>query len=67
MATENITLNTNQTKVLKDIVASGKVDFTTGIDKRSVNALAKRGLVKITETKKNTFVAPTAKGKKYLN
>jgi hypothetical protein len=66
MATETITLSANQAKVLKEVVAAGKIDLST-IDKRAVNALETRGLVKTTETRKGMIVAPTAKGKKALN
>jgi DNA-binding MarR family transcriptional regulator len=66
MATETITLSANQAKVLKEVVAGGKIDLTS-VDKRAVKALETRGLVKTTENKKGIFVAPTAKGKKALN
>lgn len=66
MATETITLSANQAKVLKEVVAAGKIDLSS-VDKRAVNALETRGLVKTSESKKGTFVAPTAKGKKALN
>lgn len=69
MATENINLNTNQTKALKQIIASGKVTVGSGydVDGRTARALAVRGLVKVTENKKGVFATPTAKGKKTLN
>jgi predicted transcriptional regulator len=60
-------INTKQKSTLKTIVAQGKVDLSTKIDKRTVNALEVRGLVKTSESKKGAFVAPTAKGKKYFN
>jgi len=55
-------INTKQTQLLKDIVKAGKISFD-GIDKRTVNALARRGFVKIGKT----AIAPTTKGKKFLN
>jgi len=66
MATQQVVINKNQTDALKDIVKAGKVNFSD-IDKRTAKALQTRGLVKINEGKKATFVVPTAKGKKFLN
>jgi len=69
MATETINLNTNQTKALKQIIASGKATVGSGfeVDARSARALEARGLVKVTENKKGIFAIPTAKGKKAIN
>jgi hypothetical protein len=55
-----------QAKQLKAVIVAGK-SILEDLDGRSVNALERRGLVKVTENKKGTFVAPTAKGKKILN
>lgn len=67
MATQQIQINDVQTKILKDLVkAGGKVE-TKGYNGNTIKALDKRGLVKISENKKGTFVAATAKAKKVLN
>jgi RNA-binding protein YhbY len=64
---ESITINTNQLSTLKAIVAAGKATLDHNFDKRTVNALETRGLVKVTTNRKGTFAAPTAKGKKFAN
>jgi predicted transcriptional regulator len=61
--TEEIVLSDAQVTCLQTLQANGKVDAKT-VDKRSVKALEKKGLAKISETKKGEFVALTAKGKK---
>jgi DNA-binding MarR family transcriptional regulator len=61
--TEEIVLSEAQLSCLKAVSDGGKVETKT-VDKRSVNALEKKGLVKVTENKKGAFVALTAKGKK---
>jgi hypothetical protein len=69
MAAENITLNPNQTKALKQIIAGGKVTVGAGndVDGRTARALEARGFVKVTENKQGLFASPTAKGKKFTN
>lgn len=64
---ESVSINPKQVSVLKLVVSNGKLELTKKIDKRTVNALEARGLVKVTSSKKGAFVAPTAKGKKFLN
>ena len=61
-----IKLSKAQEDTLESIVQSGKTGIE-GYNKRTVTSLENRGLVKVTEQKKGTFVAPTAKGKKALN
>jgi hypothetical protein len=61
---ENVILNDNQLKTLTDIVKMGKAEMSN-FDKRCINALEKRGMVKTSENKKGIFVVPTARGKKY--
>ena len=70
MATKQVAvkINDNQRLALKTIIANGKMPLDPAVvDRRSTKALETRGLVKITETKKGVFVAPTAAGKKLLN
>lgn len=69
MASTQISLTPAQDSVLGSIInAAGKVDYVaSGLDKRSIGALERRGLVKCTETKKGSFVIATAKGKKHFN
>jgi hypothetical protein len=62
----DINLTESQEDVLRHIVNEGKAS-ADDVDKRSLNALDRRGLVKITTNKKGTFAAATAKGKKLLN
>ena len=62
-----IQINDVQKNILKDIVKSGAKVEAKGFNGNTLNALAKRGLVKITENKKGKFVAITAKAKKVLN
>lgn len=66
---QSVTINPKQTTALKSIVRSGKKVniIEANLDKRSINALEARGLVKKYETKKGLFVIATAKGKKFLN
>ena len=60
-------INTIQKNILQNIVKGGaKVDATL-FNGNTLNALAKRGLVKISENKSGKFVAITAKAKKVLN
>ena len=67
MATQQINISEKSLSTLKDIVkAGGKVDASV-FDKRSLRALGARELVKVTETKKGIYVAPTAKGKQFIN
>ena len=66
MSTE-IVINKTQEKALKSLVKTGGKVSVDGFDKRTINALSKRDLVKVTENKKGTFVAATAKAKKILN
>lgn len=64
----NTAINETQTDTLKWIVKAGKTDIVeANLDKRTINALARRGFVKVTENKKGTFAVPTAKGKKFVN
>ena len=60
---ENLELTIRQGETLDNVVNTGKIDYKE-LDGRSVRALANRGLVKVTETRKGTFVTPTAKGRK---
>lgn len=64
---ETITINDKQKDTLKDVVKAGRAIVEGNFDKRTINALEVRGLVKKSENKKGIFVAPTAKGKKFLN
>jgi predicted transcriptional regulator len=65
---QTIQINEKQTDTLKSIVKTGKVNvIEANLDKRTVNALETRGLVKKSENKKGLFVIATAKGKKFLN
>jgi len=66
MATQQIKINENQEAALSQIISEGKV-IADDFDKRTIGALETRGLVKVTENKKGVFVAPTAKGKKFIN
>ena len=66
MATQQISISEKSLDTLKNIVKAGKVS-TADYDKRSIRALATRELVKLIENKKGIFVAPTAKGKKFVN
>jgi hypothetical protein len=61
-----ITISNSSLNTLKKIIHNGKTDISD-YDKRSVRALASRGLVKIFNQKSGVFVATTAKGKKFLN
>jgi predicted MarR family transcription regulator len=63
---EQVVLTEKQKEVLGLILKSDKADAAE-FDKRSIKALEMRELVKLTETKKGTFVKATAKGKKALN
>lgn len=67
MAAENISLNPNQTKALKQIIASGKAVVGTDVDGRTARSLEAKGFVKVTENKNGLFAVPTAKGKKFIN
>jgi len=58
-----VQINEKQVQTLTKVIAAGKIDVAE-LDSRSVKALASRGLVKLSENKKGTFVTPTAKGKK---
>lgn len=58
-----LTLTARQKTELAYVIKRHKVE-TREVDGRSINALERRGLVKINETKKGTFVVATAKGKK---
>jgi predicted transcriptional regulator len=60
---DTVKLTGNQLDTLEIIKNTGKVDCKD-LDVRSVRALANRGLVKMTENKKGSFVTVTAKGKK---
>jgi predicted transcriptional regulator len=60
---DTVKLTENQIENLNQIVNAGKVDYKD-VDGRAVRALSARGLVKVTENSKGTFVTPTAKGKK---
>lgn len=67
MATE-VVINTKQKSTLKQLLAVGKVSLSIPkIDKRTLNALSARGLVKVVETKKGSYAAPTARGKRFFN
>lgn len=59
---EEIVLTQAQIDTLNRLTG-GKVDAKE-LDKRSINALEKRGLAKVKAAKKGTFVSVTAKGKK---
>jgi len=67
MATQQINISEKSLDTLKSIVKAGGKISTDDFDKRSIRALATRELVKISENKKGIFVAPTAKGKKFIN
>jgi predicted transcriptional regulator len=60
---DTVKLTENQIENLNQIVNAGKVDYKD-VDGRAVRALSARGLVKVTENSKGTFVTATAKGKK---
>lgn len=62
-----IEVNKSQKSILKDIVKIGGKADAAGFNGNTLNALSKRGLVKITENKKGKFVAVTAKAKKVLD
>ena len=65
---QTVNINEKQTDTLKSIVKSGKMNVIEAkLDKRTINALETRGLVKKSENKKGIFVIATAKGKKFLN
>lgn len=61
--TKTVKLSDNQSKNLKDIVCSGRINYTE-VDGRAIRALSRLGLVKVTENSKGKFVEATAKGKK---
>lgn len=61
---EAITLTTLQKRTLSHVVNQGGKADITSLDARSANALERRGLVKVSETRKGIFVTVTAKGKK---
>jgi hypothetical protein len=67
MSTEIVIINEAQKDALK-VIVKGRVNIEeAGLDKRTINALERRELVKITENSKGLFAAATAKGKKALN
>lgn len=68
MASTDIVINERQATNLKMVIKAGKIDYADpGLDRRSVNALQARGLVKFNELKTGTFVVPTAIGKRFKN
>lgn len=60
---DTVKLSNRQSETLDNVVNTGKIDYKE-LDGRSVRALEARGLVKVAESKKGTFVTATAKGKK---
>ena len=66
--TQEIVINERQAENLTAVIQAGKIDYNDpNLDRRSIKALEKRGLVKLNEIKKGTFVVPTAIGKKFKN
>lgn len=59
-------MSENQVKTIREIIKVGKTD-ASNFDGKTLNALARRGLIKVTESRKGRFVSITAKGKKSLN
>lgn len=64
-AQQKIVLNETQAALLKSVVKASKLD-TKPLDKRTIKALEKRNLVKVTSNKTGSFIIPTAFGKKAL-
>lgn len=68
MATQAVQLTEGQETTLRDL-SDGGGDFAAvdEFDKRSINALSRRGLVLVKERKTGTMVKISKAGKKFLN